>query len=361
MKIGILGFAHGHVNSYCRRWTAEPDLDIQVVAGWDNNRTRLDKAVENYALTPWGSADELLAQDIEAVVIAAETLYHADLAVLAAEAGKAIVLQKPIALTIDDANRIVDAVARTGVPFTMAWQMRVDPQNLKMKDMVDSGTLGRVYQLRRRHCLDFCRNPDNAKSWHLDPKYNRDIFADDAAHAVDFIYWLFGMPATVTAELGTLMHPQIANDHAVVVFRYPDGMMAEVSDSFVSVAGENTTEITAEKGSVVQNYGDAVSCGTPRSEDSVCLKWMLDGDKEWRVSEDPGVHNQGDRIAALAGPISGFLHGSRPPIATAEEGRDVLRMILACYESNEKGQRMSLYSPSPLPSPVGRGEVRVVI
>jgi predicted dehydrogenase len=276
------------------------------------------------------------------VVIAAETLYHADLAVRAAEAGKAIVLQKPMALTMADADRIVEAVGRTGVPFSMAWQMRVDPQNLQMKHLVDSGTLGRVYQVRRRHCLGFCRDAANATSWHLNPEYNRDIFADDASHAIDFIYWLFGMPATVTAELGTLMHPEIVNDHAVVIFRYADGMMAEVSDSFCSVAGENTTEITAEKGSVVQNYGDATSCSIPRPDGTPCLKWMLEGDKRWTTSDDPGVRSQGERIAALAGPISEFLRGRRPPIATAAEGRDVLRLVLACYESEEKGQRIAL-------------------
>ncbi len=342
MNIGILGFAHGHVNAYCQRWTTEPDLGIHVAAGWDRNADRLAGATERYGLAPCDTVAGLLAQDIEAVVIAAETLYHADLAVKAAEAGKAVVLQKPIALTMEDADRIVDAVTIAGVPFSMAWQMRVDPQNLAMKELIDSGTLGRIFQVRRRHGLNFCRNPDNATSWHLDPKYNRDIFADDAAHAIDFLYWLFGMPVSVTAELGTLMHPQIANDHAVVVFRYADGMIAEVSNSFAAVAGENTTEITAEKGSVVQNYGDAVSCGIPRPDGTPCLKWMLDGDEDWRISEDPGVHGQGERIAALAGPLAEFLHGRRPPLATAEDGRDVLRLLLACYESNDNGQRIAL-------------------
>jgi len=342
MKIGILGFAHGHVNAYCLRWTNEPELDIQVVAGWDHDGDRLERAVNDHGATPCESTEALLASDIDAVVIASETSYHADLVEQAAAAGKAIVLQKPIGLTLDDADRIVDAVNHTGVRFTLAWQMRVDPQNLEMKALIDSGTLGRIFQVRRRHALSFCRNPGNATSWHLDPQYNRDIFADDSCHAMDFIYWLFGMPTSVTAELGTLMHPEIANDHAIAVFRYPDGMMAEVSNSFCAVAGENTTEISAENGTVVQNYGDGPSASTPRPDDAVCLKWMLDGDDAWRGSDDRGVAGQGERIAALAGPISEFLHGKREAIATAEEGRDVLRMVLACYESNENGRRITL-------------------
>jgi len=342
MKIGILGFAHGHVNAYCGRWCESPQMDIQVAAGWDHDQARLDRAGATYGLTPCDSVDDLLAQDIDAVVIAAETLYHAELVGKAAAAGKAIVLQKPMALTLEDADRIVTAVENSGVPFSMAWQMRVDPQNREMKAMIDDGTLGRIFQVRRRHCLGFCRNPQNKSSWHLNPKYNRDIFADDAAHALDFLYWIFGMPVSVTAELGTLMHPAIANDHAIVILRYGNGMMAEVSSSFCCVAGENTTEITAEKGSVIQNFGDAVSAGSPRTEQAVCLKWLLDGDTDWRVSGDPGVSDQGCRIQALAPPLAAFLHGDRPPIATAAEGRDVLRLVLAAYESHETGRRITL-------------------
>jgi predicted dehydrogenase len=340
MNIGILGFAHGHVDAYCQRWATEPELGIHLAAGWDHDGERLKAAAGRYALRTCETQDELLAQDVDAVIIASETLYHADLVVKAAEAGKAIVVQKPLALTLEEADRIVDAISRTGVPFSMAWQMRVDPQNLEMKSLIDSGSLGRIYQVRRRHCLNFCRDPAQATSWHLAPKYNRDIFADDAAHAMDFIYWCFGMPRSVSAELGSLGHPGMTNDHAIAVFRYADGMMAEVSNSFSSLAGENTTEITAEKGSLVQNYGDAVSAGSPRDESAVCLKWMLEGDADWTCSADPGVESQGDRITALALPISEFLHGNREPIGTAEEGRDVLRMLLACYESNEKGQRV---------------------
>jgi predicted dehydrogenase len=342
MKLGILGFAHGHVNGYCGRWQDEPDLDIQVTAGWDHDSARLSGAVGSFGLTPCASAEELLSQDVDAVVIAAETLYHADLVVKAAEAGKAVVLQKPIALDLAAADRIVDVVTRTGVPFSMAWQMRVDPQNLQMKRLIDEGVLGRVFQIRRRHCLGFCRDHDPATSWHLDPTYNRDIFADDAAHAMDFIYWLFGMPTTVTAELGTLMKPDVVNDHAISVFRYPDGMMAEVSNSFSCVATENTTEITAENGSVVQNFGDATSARLPRPDGVACLKWILDGDETWTTSEDPGVGSQRHRIQALAGPVSDFLHGKRAAIGTAEAGRDVLRMVLACYESNRQGKRLTL-------------------
>jgi predicted dehydrogenase len=181
---------------------------------------------------------------------------------------------------------------------------------------------------------------DFDQMWHVKPEYNRDIFADDAAHPIDFIYWLFGMPSTVYAEMATLLNPKIPNDNGIVLFRYPDGKMAEVSCSFVAVAGENTLEILCENGFIVGNHGDGPSNAT-RPAGAPQLKWFIPG-KGWTESDLPEINGQGERIAGLAEPLAEFLHGKRPPIATAEEGRDVLRMVLACYESVEHGKRINL-------------------
>jgi predicted dehydrogenase len=344
MKIGVLGFAHGHVGMYCARWRKEPELGIEVAAGWDHDAARLEQAVKGFGVEPCATPDALLAgSKVEAVVIGAETSMHADLAVKAAAAGKAVVLQKPMALTLEQADRIVDAVRRAGVPFTLAWQMRADPENIKIRELLAGGTFGKVFMARRRHGLGMIlTNPAFRAMWHLKPEYNRDIWADDAAHPADFIYWLFGMPRSVTAEMGTLHDPIQPNDNGIAVFRYSDGTIAEIVCSFTLLAGENTTEIVAEKGVIVQNHGDGPSSGSFKPAGAASLKWMHRGDKVWTVHDVPGAANQGDRIHGLAGPISEFLHGRRPPIASAEEGRDVLRMILACYESNEQGRRVQL-------------------
>ena len=205
---------------------------------------------------------------------------------MAAAAGKTVVLQKPLALTLADADRIVAAVERSGVRFTLAWQARTDPQNIQMRQLVRDGALGRIYQVRRRHCLsthtwgEWFEN-----SWHVKPELNRGMWADDAAHPVDWIYWMFGMPQTVSAEIDTLRSPKVPDDNGIAVFRYADGMMAEASCSFTCIAGENTTEIVGEKGVVIQNYGDAVSGGLPRLPDAAGLRWFLRDQKQWTTSD----------------------------------------------------------------------------
>ncbi len=347
VNLGILGFAHGHVNAYCTRWRECPEMGINIVAGWDHDATRLEKAVTDYGVRPYTEADALLADpNVQAVIIAAETSLHADLVERAAAAGKAIVLQKPMALTLPEADRIVAAVERSGVPFTMAWQMRVDPQNMQIKALMQSGELGRVFMVRRRHGLSVHLWPNFEQMWHFNPALNRDIWVDDAAHAIDFILWLLGEPETVTAEIVSLHDPRVPMDNGIAVFRYPGGPLAEVSCSFVCPAMENTVEVIAEKGSIVQNYGDPPSCNVPRPAGACGLKWYTVAYKNWTCSDIPSPANHGERIAGLAGPLAEFLRGECPPIATVEEGRAALRMTLACYASVREGRRVRLDDPA---------------
>lgn len=347
LNIGVLGFAHGHVGGYLGTWREHPEYGVTAVAGWDHDAERLQQAAEQHGIDGAASADALLARaDIAAVVIAAETAYHADLVERAAAAGKAIVLQKPLALTLAEADRIVAAVERYRVPFTMAWQMRTDPQNLQMKALLAGGTFGKVFSVRRRHGLGMHLNPGFANTWHVKPELNRDIWADDSAHPVDFIHWLLGVPESVTAEVMTLANDWMPMDNGVALYRYPGGPLAEVCCSFTCVAAENTTEIYAEHGVIIQSYGDGPGCAAPRQEGLSGLKWYLASEQQWTYSDIPSPASHWERILGLSQPIADFLHGKRGPIATAEEARTSLRMVLATYVSVREGRRVSLDDPA---------------
>jgi predicted dehydrogenase len=224
--------------------------------------------------------------------------------------------------------------------------MRADAEIVEIKELLATGKLGTVFMVRRRHGLGTHLWPDFTQLWHTKPELNRDIWADDAAHAIDFILWLLGAPETVTAEIMSLHDPRVPMDNGVALFRYPGGPLAEVSCSFVCPAMENTVEVVTEKGCIVQNYGDAPSCGVPRPPDACGLKWYTVDEKKWTCGAAPTPASHGDRIAGLAGPLAEFLGGKRAPLATAEEGRTALRMTLACYVSVREGRRVSLDDPA---------------
>lgn len=346
IQIGVLGAAHGHVNGYLQQWKEHPEYGVTATAVWDHDAGRLTQAAEQHGLARCETADALLARpDVQAVVVAAETSLHADLVEQAARSGKAIILQKPIALTLPEADRIVVAVERQGVPFTMAWQMRTDPQNQQMRTMLQSGQFGKIYSVRRRHGLAFHLNPDFAHTWHVNPALNRDMWADDAAHPIDFMHWVLGLPESVTAELVTAANDWMPNDNGVALFRYPQGMLAEVCCSFTCVAAENTTEIYAERGAIIQSFGDNPGSVAPRVEGRSGLKWYLADEKQWTYSDIPSPASHGERILGLAQPLADFLHGRAAPIATAAEGRTSLQMVLATYVSSRQGRRVLLNDP----------------
>jgi predicted dehydrogenase len=256
-----------------------------------------------------------------------------------------IALQKPIALTMPQADRIVSAVERHGVPFTLAWQMRVDAQNIEIKRIIESGVLGQIFMVRRRHGLP-SQLWDIPSMWHFNTELNRDIWADDTAHPVDFLQWLLGVPETVTAEVSSLLNPLAPNDNGIAIYRYADGMLAEVTCSFTCIAAENTVEVIGEKGSIVQNYGDVPSCNVPRPADACGQKWYTLEKKDWTCSDIASPAGHGARIAGLSGPLAEFFHGRRPPISSAEEGRTSLRMVLATYVSTREGRRVRLDDPA---------------
>jgi len=344
--VGILGFAHGHVNSYCEAWK-DSRHGVRVLAGWDHDNARLHAAAESFGIDAVADAGGLLDRtDIDAVVIASETSLHAELVERAAALGKAIIVQKPLALTMAEADRIVAAVDRHGVRFTLAWQMRVDPQNLELKAWLDSGELGRVFMVRRRHGLPMGLDPKFASSWHVDAALNRDIWADDASHPVDLLHFLLGVPETVTAELASLYNPSIPNDNGIAVFRYEGGPLAEVNCSFTCIAAENTMEIVCERGTIVQNYGDVPSCNVPRAPGLPGLKRYDAASGQWTAGRTASPDSHGARIRGLAEPLAAFLRGEREPIATAEEGRTSLRMVLATYVSSREGRRVRLDDPA---------------
>ena len=141
IRLGVISFAHGHVIRYCQV-IADYD-DAEVVAGWDEDHDRGQMHAAEFGLDWMPDLDQMLARDdIDAVFVTSPTNRHAEHVIAAAEAGKHVLLQKPMALTLEDCDAIIDIIERTGVKFSMCYQMRGDPINQKMKALIDEGRGG---------------------------------------------------------------------------------------------------------------------------------------------------------------------------------------------------------------------------
>jgi predicted dehydrogenase len=273
LGIGVISFAHGHVNAYCRRLRGFDD--VKLVACWDDNQGRGEAAAAEFGMSFSPHVEDLLNHpEVEAVMVTCETDHHPEMVMAAAAARKHILCQKPMALTLADCDRMIAAVDRAGIQFMMAYQMRQDPSNIRMKELVDSGAVGKVGLLRRRHCIpvlfdqEFVTGPTR---WHFDPDHNIGMFFDDASHAADFIHWMMGRPTSVMAEIGNTLTDVAPDDTGVAIYRFAGGNMAVLLNSSVTLAGENTTEIYGDEGVIIQNHDDIPSTNGPRVAGAIAL------------------------------------------------------------------------------------------
>ena len=342
--IGVLSWAHGHVGAYADR--IQGFDDARLVSCWDDDPQRGKANAAKFSMTFRSNRDQVLSDpDVECVMIGAETNKHADLCEAAASAGKAILLQKPIATTLEDADRIIRAVERSGVWFAVAWQMRCDPQNIHMRRLVRDGAVGRVGIVRRRHCIGLLFNPsfvEGPSRWHTDRTANRGMWADDASHACDWLVWMFGRPRSVIAEIDNVLTRVAPDDAGFAVFRYADGMMAEVHNASVTLASENTTEIYGDKGVILQNHGDLVSCSVkPPHPVGVKLYQAEKAALGWQDQGLPVPTSHGERIAGVARPFVDALRSGQT-LCSAQEARISLEMITASYTAAETGRRVMI-------------------
>lgn len=341
--IGVLSFAHGHAGVYCQVMKDFPDVDL--VAAWDDNLERGRKACETYGLDYRERVEEVLSDPrITAVIVTSETNRHADLIEAAAAAGKAILCQKPLATTLVDCDRIIAAVQRTGVKFGMAYQMRHDPMNIKMKQLVDAGEVGNIAVVRRRHSLNVLLNPDFVKGptrWHFDPEANIGMFFDDASHVCDWFYWMLGRPRSVTAEIDAVVTHESPDDNGVAVFRFARGEIGILLNSSTTVAAIGTTEIYGDRGTILQDYGDGPSCVVERPGNAVPIRLMHLGETKWTEFPLHIPSSQAERLMAIPRPFIDYVLGKTDETISAQEGRVTVEMLIGAYRSAREGRRVS--------------------
>lgn len=344
--IGVLSFAHGHVNAYCQTLLEDEDLreDVELVACWDDDVARGQAAAERFGMRFCARVEEVLGDSaVNAVIITCETHRHAEMTLAAADAGKHILCQKPMALTLEECDSMAAAVERAGVKFMMAHQMRHDPANATIKRIIESGSLGRISLLRRRHCIPVLLNDsfvNGPTRWHFDREKNRGMWMDDASHATDFIAWMLGRPISVMAEIQNTVTDISDEDTGVAIYRFEGGTMAVLVNSSVTLAGENTCEIYGDAGVLIQNHDDAPSTNVEPPPEAMLLKMYTTDNPQWRNLGLPIPATHGTRIANVPKPFIACLKNDTPPPVTAADGRLAVEMVLNAYRSAQEGQRV---------------------
>jgi predicted dehydrogenase len=227
----------------------------------------------------------------------------------------------------------------------MAFQMRHDPVNRKIKELVDAGAVGKIAVVRRRHAIDVLLNPafvNGPSRWHLDPVANVGMFFDDASHPADWFYWILGQPRSVIAEIDDVVTHDAPDDNGVAVYRFARGEIGILLNSSTSVAAVATTEIYGDEGTIIQDYGDAVATKSPRPAGVGPLRMIRRGEDQWTEFDLAIPSSQRERLQAVPRPFIDYVRGLTEETISAEEGRASVEMVLGAYRSMAEGRRIPL-------------------
>lgn len=203
LRIGVIG-AGGRGG--LARLAHKPGEGSRLVAGVDNNEKTLEKFKRDLGDDVFTTRDyrELLArEDIDAVFVTTPDFLHEEHAVAALEVGKAVYLEKPMAITIEGCDRILETARETGSRLYLGHNMRHLPAILKMKEVIDSGIIGPVQAAWCRHFVAYGGDAF-FKDWHSERKYSTGMLLQKAAHDIDVMHWLAGGYTKAVVGMGRL-------------------------------------------------------------------------------------------------------------------------------------------------------------
>lgn len=344
IRVGLLSFAHPHAAFWSEAFRDSPLAEF--VGIWDDDPRRGDEAGRRYGARFWPELPALL-DACDAVGITAETVQHARLVEAAAARGRHVLCEKPVATTAEDCDRIARAVGESGIVFMQSFPKRFDPVNHELRRLLGEGELGRIALARVRHGHSHGLEADFRQGWFADPALGGGgALLDEGVHGADLLRWLFGEPESVTATLSSAALGLPVEDNAVAVFRFPDGLLAELAASWTYVAADNSVELFGTRGTAVLS---GVDLGSRDITHDSFLKTYRVGQPERRWTVSPlvprfktGGHHHQNPLQFLEA-----LHRGTPPPVTLEDGRRALEMILAAYRAARTGAAQPVPPPRP--------------
>jgi predicted dehydrogenase len=279
MKIGILGagaMGNAHINGF-------KSLERQngtYAAICDVDKTKCDAFAEKYGLRAYYDFDAMLADsEIELVDICLPSFMHEEFAVKAAGAKKHLLVEKPIAFTMEAARNIYAAAEKNGVRIMVAQVLRFWPEYLKIKEIYEAGEIGdiiTIYAARLGQMVTW-------GEWYKDPAKSGETLMNLTLHDIDFLHYMLGKPKSVYSA-GTRDKMDNYND-VMNIFKFKNGVNAMVDGSFSMTAGYPFTmrmRVLGTKGTLEFTFISGENIG-PESTSSLLMYKPDDGGKKVEV------------------------------------------------------------------------------
>ncbi|GIW46542.1 MAG: dehydrogenase [Deltaproteobacteria bacterium] len=333
LRFGIVGYDHPHIIRYAPTIATHRHVRLTAIAAIGLNKEMAKRDAERFGSRYYEDLDEFVSsEELDAIYIATDPSRHLEVVSKTAPKGVHILCDKPIAISLKEADGIISLAEKNGVklmvPFNPPYQLGV----IRMKEMIEKGEFGDIYNL---NATKYGKIPTTIKgmdtSWFLDKsRAGFGGFADIGIHAVYGLMWLIQKPVKkVYAKIERKLYKEIpVDDIGVALMEFEGGTVGTVSAGWANPLGfpthlDATFEVLGSKGAmvVIKPYHDFKVFDQEKTES---VNW-------WRVD-----------IARLVDEFVMSILENREPAITGKDARDALEVVVAAYRSSETGTEVTL-------------------
>lgn len=342
-KLGFALVGCGRIaQRYSDIFASEYLTKARLVAVCDRDDARAGKLAARHrvpAFTDFRKMMEERRTEIDVACVLTESGLHARHAVDLAPYGKHLIVEKPMALTLEDADRMIEACDRAGVKLFIVKQNRYNLPVRKLREAMDAGRFGKLVMGTTR--VRWCRHQAyyDQDAWRGTWAYDGGVFANQASHHVDLLQWFLGRPISVFAQGRKALADIESEDTGAAVVTFEGGAIGVIEATTATRPKdlEGSLSILGEKGTVEIGGFAANKIKTWNFAEPVA------GDKdvvEKFHENPPNVYGFG-HIAYLEHVVDAVMNGA-PSLVDGLEGRKSLELVAAIYESMATGAPVTI-------------------
>ena len=352
VKVGIIG-SQFQGDIHAASLGMVPD-EVEVVAIASPTPDNAKKLADRYGIPRiFTDYKKMLAEkDIEMVTIAAPNSLHAQMTVDIANSGKHVVCEKPLCMTLEEADLMIETCRSKGVLLMYAEELFFTPKYVKAKEMADQGAFGKVYLVKQaeKHF-----GPHAPWFWDVD-KSGGGVFMDMGCHGIAFCYWFLGRPKikNVICQMGIYAHADKTKgeDNSICIIEFENNAVGLVEDSWARRGGmEDRIEVYGDGGVTYADLhmGNALPTYSEHGYGYAVEKAPTTKGWTWPVFEELWNYGFPQEMRHFAR----CVRGKEEPQATGEDGRIVQEVLYAGYHSARLGQKVDLpYRPKDIRVPI---------
>lgn len=321
MKVGIIGCAHMHVESYI---SCLKKLEVEITGVYDHNIEAGQGCAARHKLPFFEEITELFNTDCDTVVICSENKYHKELAVQAAKNKRHIIVEKPMALSLVQADEMIQAAEENDVKLLVCHPVRYAPTMQELKSAVQANQLGDIY------AINASNHGKIPGGWFVEKELSGGgAIVDHTIHMADLVHWLFDLEIeSVSANGGTAVSEIPTEDTGLLHVRFKTGEIMSLDTSWnrpehYPVWGDAVLEIISEKGrTLVDGFGRKAE-----------LFQSGDAENQW-------VYYETDMDMAMITAFKEVIEKDLPSPVDGQAGRFTIEMFQLAYESIENKKRV---------------------